>query len=395
MNPVWPGSHCRRIVGRIGGRGRGRPCRYRAWHRHRRLGAHSRGLLRPVRIQAQSRPHPARWRVAAGAELRCRRLDDARPRLAADDGAGADGPCRLRVTSRQAVFGSASICNGSGNALRKCRMRSIGFRPGSRRPGSRLFPSPCPAADVTTYAHAVTVLGEATAIYPDWKATRDQYPQTAWRALAAAQGIAPEDFASAREDTRIDHQGFRRSLCAMSMHLIGPTLPVRAAAVGVRRIRLNGQDQPIDLDAGRGNMPRQRHRRAGIVAAACIRRLSTGQPANFGAPQSRRSPVCSGACDRNGDRRLSFEGSFCVTPVHQACLLLKHNRTARDHSPQHGSFALTSPRDGQIICVQTNFATKDACFRDRRWQDRNAARIRAAPVRALRNDRRLSSQNPA
>ena len=110
--------------------------------------------------------------------------------------------------------------------------------------GVTLVPVALPGRDVTTFAHAVTVLGEARAIYPDWKESVDLFPETAWRALAAAQGIKPEIFAKAQEQTEAIVTAFEKA-CSNVDALIGPTLPVLPPPTGVRRIRLNGEDQPV------------------------------------------------------------------------------------------------------------------------------------------------------
>jgi len=112
------------------------------------------------------------------------------------------------------------------------------------RAGFVIVPVTLPSREATTYAHAVTVLGEARAIYPDWKESIDRFPQTAWRALAAAQGIKPEVFAKAREQTGAITKAVEKIYANVDA-LIGPTLPILPPPVGVRRLRLNGEDQPV------------------------------------------------------------------------------------------------------------------------------------------------------
>lgn len=110
--------------------------------------------------------------------------------------------------------------------------------------GVSVLPVSLPSRDVTTHAHAVTVLDEANAIYPDWAKHIDQFPETAQRALATAQAIKPEIFAQACEQTAAIANAFEE-ICADIDAVIGPTLPVLPPLTGVRRMRLNGQDQPV------------------------------------------------------------------------------------------------------------------------------------------------------
>jgi Asp-tRNA(Asn)/Glu-tRNA(Gln) amidotransferase A subunit family amidase len=112
------------------------------------------------------------------------------------------------------------------------------------RAGVSVLPVSLPGRDVTTHAHAVTVLDEANAIYPDWAKHIDQFPETARRALATAQAIKPEMFAQACEQTGAIANAFEE-ICADIDAVIGPTLPVLPPLTGVRRMRLNGQEQPV------------------------------------------------------------------------------------------------------------------------------------------------------
>jgi Asp-tRNA(Asn)/Glu-tRNA(Gln) amidotransferase A subunit family amidase len=110
--------------------------------------------------------------------------------------------------------------------------------------GFAIRPVILPSRDVTAHAHAVTVLQEASAIYPDWADHIDLFPETARRALATAQAIRPEIFAQACEQVGAIGEAFE-AICAELDAVIGPTLPVLPPLVGVRRLRLNGQDQPV------------------------------------------------------------------------------------------------------------------------------------------------------
>jgi Asp-tRNA(Asn)/Glu-tRNA(Gln) amidotransferase A subunit family amidase len=110
--------------------------------------------------------------------------------------------------------------------------------------GVSVLPVSLPSRDVTTHAHAVTVLGEASAIYPGWAEHIDLFPETARRALATAQTIKPEIFAQACEQVAAIANAFKK-ICADIDAVIGPTLPVLPPLTGVRRMRLNGQEQPV------------------------------------------------------------------------------------------------------------------------------------------------------
>jgi Asp-tRNA(Asn)/Glu-tRNA(Gln) amidotransferase A subunit family amidase len=112
------------------------------------------------------------------------------------------------------------------------------------RNGVSVLPVSLPSCDVTTHAHAVTVLDEASAIYPGWADHIDLFPETARRALATAQAIKPEIFAQAREQVGAIANAFEQ-ICADIDAVIGPTLPVLPPLTGVRRLRLNGQEQPV------------------------------------------------------------------------------------------------------------------------------------------------------
>ena len=59
QQPLGPRPHRGWFVGRRGGRGRERVHQLRARHRHRRLGAHPRALLRGVLVEAELRRRPA------------------------------------------------------------------------------------------------------------------------------------------------------------------------------------------------------------------------------------------------------------------------------------------------------------------------------------------------
>ncbi len=140
---------------------------------------------------------------------------------------------------------------------------------------------------------------------PDWAKHIDLYPETARRALATAQTIKPEIFAQACEQVAAIANAFEE-ICADIDAVIGPTLPVLPPLVGVRRMRLNGQEQPV-LSI--------------LVAETCLANV-TGAPAlsmplpsgcrtgrqhsNSCIPQSRRSRIRGGARVATRDRRLNM-----------------------------------------------------------------------------------------
>ena len=82
VNPLDPTLRPGRLVERLGRRGGHRRGGRGLRQRHRRLGAHPRRLLRHGRPEDDVGPHPARRRLAAGAQLRHRRPDGPRRRPA-------------------------------------------------------------------------------------------------------------------------------------------------------------------------------------------------------------------------------------------------------------------------------------------------------------------------
>ena len=81
--PVGHRAHARRLVGRLGGRGRRRAGPDRARQRRRRLAADPRRLLRPGRAQAQPRADLARartWATRSWRATACSRARSPRPR---------------------------------------------------------------------------------------------------------------------------------------------------------------------------------------------------------------------------------------------------------------------------------------------------------------------------
>jgi Asp-tRNA(Asn)/Glu-tRNA(Gln) amidotransferase A subunit family amidase len=101
-----------------------------------------------------------------------------------------------------------------------------------------------PSRDVVTRAHAITVLHEAKVVYADWSGHAELLPDTARRALAAAQSITAKDVATAATQTAAISRAFETA-CAEVDAILTPTLPVEPPPVGASRLQLGGRSEPI------------------------------------------------------------------------------------------------------------------------------------------------------
>lgn len=110
--------------------------------------------------------------------------------------------------------------------------------------GIRLHAITLPSRDIVTRAHAITVLHEAKAVYADWSGHAELLPDTARRALAAAQSITAKDVATAATQTAAISRAFETA-CAEVDAILTPTLPVEPPPVGASRLQLGGRSEPI------------------------------------------------------------------------------------------------------------------------------------------------------
>jgi Asp-tRNA(Asn)/Glu-tRNA(Gln) amidotransferase A subunit family amidase len=112
------------------------------------------------------------------------------------------------------------------------------------RAGAEFHAITLPPRDVVTRAHAITVLHEARAVYTEWSGRAALLPETARRALAAAQSITAKDITAATTQTAAISQAFDAA-CAGVDAILTPTLPVEPPPVGVQRLELHGRSEPV------------------------------------------------------------------------------------------------------------------------------------------------------
>ena len=152
-NPWRLDAQSRRLLGRRRGGGRGRLRSAASWHRHRRLRAPARRLVRLLRPQAERRPRPDR---SALRRARRRAIDAQRRRRGADDGERCRGPttrdyvslppqnARLAIAPATARAGCGSgCCSKRAAAIQAARGRARGGRSGRRA----ISPPPAPIVE--------------------------------------------------------------------------------------------------------------------------------------------------------------------------------------------------------------------------------------------------------
>ncbi len=142
--PVEPRAHARRLVGRLGRRGRGGPVPGLHRRRRRRLDPHPVLVLRAVRHEGHVRPHRARSRSV---------------QLVAEPGARADGALRARrrPLPRRHVGPHAhrpDVAAGTGRAVRggaalRCRGRAAARQARRVHVHRRASPAPIPSSPST------------------------------------------------------------------------------------------------------------------------------------------------------------------------------------------------------------------------------------------------------
>ena len=123
INPRAPGPVPRRVELRLGRRGRRGAGRFRAWLRHRRIGAHPGKLLRPVRHPPEPRRGQPGRRLPAGAELRHLRL--VRPERGVAGGRGR------RAAARRPPGGGRPAAAGRGGLGQRPAGGGRGAAPGA------------------------------------------------------------------------------------------------------------------------------------------------------------------------------------------------------------------------------------------------------------------------
>ena len=141
--PSRPPPDPRRLVVRRGGVGRRRAGRRRDRQRHRRLGAHPGGAVRPRRVQADAAPNPARRRDAAvdDARLRSARLANSVACCAIADavmaGEPAEAPPPVPVDGLRLAVPRSHVFDGLAprgrERVRGCLRRSVARRRARRR----------------------------------------------------------------------------------------------------------------------------------------------------------------------------------------------------------------------------------------------------------------------
>ena len=232
------GPDRRRLVGRIGGRGRGRLRRYRARHRYRRQRRASRRPAAACSGSSRPRTHCARRRLAAGAELRRGRLDDARSwharRVA---GVLLDVP-PARTSHAGGIAARRRSAAARAMLRAEVQARSTRCRRGSRKPGFKFRPSPCPATKSSRHAHAVTVLTRRRRSIPDWSGNAELLPSDrAARARRRANHRRARCRGRARRNRQPSPRHIRRG-CAEVDAILTPTLPVEPPPAGLSRVEL-------------------------------------------------------------------------------------------------------------------------------------------------------------
>lgn len=94
-------------------------------------------------------------------------------------------------------------------------------------------------------AHGIVVLAEARALYAEpWSKSPQLFPETARRALVAAQNVGTAMVADARAQIAEIGKAFARA-CAGVDAIATPTLPIPPPPCGAHRVRLLGRDMPV------------------------------------------------------------------------------------------------------------------------------------------------------
>lgn len=163
--------------------------------------------------------------------------------------------------------------------------------------GLRFHAVALPAPEVLSHAHGVTVLTQARSNYPDWQNHADLLTPTARRSLHVAQAIGGRDVAIARDEITAIGEAYDALLSGVDA-IVTPTLPVEPPPVGLNRIELNGNSEPIV---------------SVLVSETCLANL-TGAPA-LSLPIANRSVSLQLLGPRHDDAKL-----FAIARVLQAAI---------------------------------------------------------------------------